>query len=126
MEAATIALTKLPPLRSIFDALPNPILVVDENNVICFANSAASSLAPNAARRFGKSLGRRLSDSPTKADRTVSIDVHSDIEGSTRRDNKTAASTPCRTRRGVGLSVDRPSKVTNGMSVRPSQIMARK
>ena len=41
MEAATIALTKLPPLRSIFDALPNPILVVDENNVICFANSAA-------------------------------------------------------------------------------------
>lgn len=41
MEAATLALTKVPPLRSIFDALPNPILVVDENNVICFANSAA-------------------------------------------------------------------------------------
>lgn len=41
MEAATIALTKLLPLRSIFDALPNPILVVDENNIICFANSAA-------------------------------------------------------------------------------------
>ena len=41
MESAAIALTKLPPLRSIFDALPNPILVVDENDVICFANSAA-------------------------------------------------------------------------------------
>ena len=41
MEAAPIALTKVPPLRSIFDALPNPILVVDENNFICFANSAA-------------------------------------------------------------------------------------
>lgn len=41
MESAAIALTKLPPLRAIFDALPNPILVVDENDVICFANSAA-------------------------------------------------------------------------------------
>ena len=41
METAAIALTKLPPLRAIFDALPNPILVVDENDVICFANSAA-------------------------------------------------------------------------------------
>ena len=41
MESATIAITKLPPLRAIFDALPNPILVVDENNVICFANSSA-------------------------------------------------------------------------------------
>jgi two-component system, NtrC family, nitrogen regulation sensor histidine kinase GlnL len=41
MEATTLAMTKLPPLRTIFDALPNPILVVDENNVICFANSAA-------------------------------------------------------------------------------------
>ena len=41
MESATIAMTKLPPLRAIFDALPNPILVIDENNVICFANSAA-------------------------------------------------------------------------------------
>ena len=41
MESATITMTKLPPLRAIFDALPNPILVVDENNVICFANSAA-------------------------------------------------------------------------------------
>jgi two-component system nitrogen regulation sensor histidine kinase GlnL len=41
MEAAAIAMTKLPPLRAIFDALPNPILVVDEKDVICFANSAA-------------------------------------------------------------------------------------
>lgn len=41
MESAAIAMTKLPPLRAIFDALPNPILVVDENDVICFANSAA-------------------------------------------------------------------------------------
>ncbi len=41
IEAATVALTKVPPLRSIIDALPNPILVVDENNIICFANSAA-------------------------------------------------------------------------------------
>lgn len=41
MESATIAITKSPPLRAIFDALPNPILVVDENNVICFANSSA-------------------------------------------------------------------------------------
>jgi two-component system nitrogen regulation sensor histidine kinase GlnL len=41
MESAAITMTKLPPLRAIFDALPNPILVVDENNVICFANSAA-------------------------------------------------------------------------------------
>jgi two-component system nitrogen regulation sensor histidine kinase GlnL len=41
METAAITLTKLPPLRAIFDALPNPILVVDENDVICFANSAA-------------------------------------------------------------------------------------
>ncbi len=31
----------LPPLRAIFDALPNPILVVDQDNLICFANSAA-------------------------------------------------------------------------------------
>jgi two-component system nitrogen regulation sensor histidine kinase GlnL len=41
MESAAIAMAKLPPLRAIFDALPNPILVVDENDVICFANSAA-------------------------------------------------------------------------------------
>ena len=41
MESAAIAMTKMPPLRAIFDALPNPILVVDENDVICFANSAA-------------------------------------------------------------------------------------
>jgi two-component system nitrogen regulation sensor histidine kinase GlnL len=41
MESAAMAMTKLPPLRAIFDALPNPILVVDENDVICFANSAA-------------------------------------------------------------------------------------
>jgi len=41
METAAITLTKLPPLRAIFDALPNPILVVNENDVICFANSAA-------------------------------------------------------------------------------------
>lgn len=32
---------KLPPLRAIFDALPNPILVVDDDNMICLANSAA-------------------------------------------------------------------------------------
>ena len=31
----------VPSLRSIFDALPNPVIVVDEENVICFANSAA-------------------------------------------------------------------------------------
>jgi two-component system, NtrC family, nitrogen regulation sensor histidine kinase GlnL len=31
----------LPPLRAIFDALPNPVIVVDEADVICFANSAA-------------------------------------------------------------------------------------
>jgi two-component system, NtrC family, nitrogen regulation sensor histidine kinase GlnL len=31
----------LPSLRSIFDALPNPVIVVDQDNVICFANSAA-------------------------------------------------------------------------------------
>jgi two-component system, NtrC family, nitrogen regulation sensor histidine kinase GlnL len=41
MESAAITMAKLPPLRAIFDALPNPILVVDENDVICFANSAA-------------------------------------------------------------------------------------
>jgi two-component system nitrogen regulation sensor histidine kinase GlnL len=41
MESAAMAMTILPPLRAIFDALPNPILVVDENDVICFANSAA-------------------------------------------------------------------------------------
>ena len=41
MESVTLAITKSPPLRAIFDALPNPILVVDENNVICFANSSA-------------------------------------------------------------------------------------
>ena len=31
----------LPSLRAIFDALPNPVIVVDEANVICIANSAA-------------------------------------------------------------------------------------
>ena len=41
MESAAVTMTKLPSLRAIFDALPNPILVVDENDVICFANSAA-------------------------------------------------------------------------------------
>jgi two-component system, NtrC family, nitrogen regulation sensor histidine kinase GlnL len=41
MDTSTKTLTDVPPLRSIFDALPNPILVVDETNTICFANSAA-------------------------------------------------------------------------------------
>jgi two-component system, NtrC family, nitrogen regulation sensor histidine kinase GlnL len=31
----------LPSLRAIFDALPNPVILLDENNTICFANSAA-------------------------------------------------------------------------------------
>jgi two-component system, NtrC family, nitrogen regulation sensor histidine kinase GlnL len=31
----------LPSLRTIFDALPNPVILLDENNTICFANSAA-------------------------------------------------------------------------------------
>ncbi len=34
-------LPNVPALRAIFDALPNPILVVDENSAICFSNSAA-------------------------------------------------------------------------------------
>jgi two-component system, NtrC family, nitrogen regulation sensor histidine kinase GlnL len=33
--------TALPPLRMILDALPNPILLVDEGNLISFANGAA-------------------------------------------------------------------------------------
>lgn len=41
MDTPAISTVKFPPLRAIFDALPNPILVVDDDNVICFANSAA-------------------------------------------------------------------------------------
>ena len=41
MEPVSIVAKNMPSLRTIFDALPNPILVVDENNTICFANSAA-------------------------------------------------------------------------------------
>lgn len=54
MEAATIAQTKLPPLRTILDALPNPILVVDENNVICFANSAAEDFFHSSSTMLGR------------------------------------------------------------------------
>ncbi len=32
---------ELPSLRAIFDALPNPVIMVNEENTICFANSAA-------------------------------------------------------------------------------------
>ena len=41
MEPIFTIVKNMPTLRTIFDALPNPILVVDENNTICFANSAA-------------------------------------------------------------------------------------
>lgn len=41
METAAKVLANVPSLQAIFDALPNPILVVGEDNAICFVNSAA-------------------------------------------------------------------------------------
>lgn len=50
---------KLPPLRAIFDALPNPILVVDDKNMICFGNSAAEDFFQASSTVLGRN---RLED----------------------------------------------------------------